>query len=117
MARHRFIVNESIIEYDLFTVKKYPIDIQQTYSFFHQMGKISGDKGSLIHDDSIDATAGSVRHWVEHMAVDETTRMDSKTTDENVAFFAEWGADISPWGNNKELGLSSDRFKRKQTRR
>jgi len=117
MARHRLIVNESIIEYDLHSVKKYPIDVQQTYSFFHQMSKVSVQKGALIHDDSLDAIAGSVRHWVEHMAVDETTRMDSKTTDENVAFFAEWGADISPWGNNKELGLSSDRFKRKQTRR
>jgi len=51
------------------------------------------------------------------MAVDETKRVESKRTDENVAFFAEWGGDISPWGNNKELGLSSDRFKRKQTRR
>jgi hypothetical protein len=117
MARHKFIVSESIIEYDLESIKKYPIDLQQTYSFFHQMCKISVDKGALIHDDSLDAVAGSVRHWVEHMAVDETKRMDSKSTDENVAFFAEWGAEISPWGNQQSLGLSSDRFKRKQTRR
>jgi len=117
MARHKFIVNESIIEYDQFSIKKYPIDVQQTYSFFHQMCKISVDKGALIHDDSLDAVAGSVRHWVEHMAVDETKRMDHKATDENVAFFAEWGADISPWANNSGLGLSSDRFRRKQTRR
>ena len=117
IARHRLIVNESIIEYDLQSIKKYPIDLQQTYSFFHQLGKVSVDKGALIHDDSLDAVAGSVRHWVEHMAVDETKRMEHKKTDENVAFFAEWGADISPWGNNAALGLSSDRFKRKQTRR
>ena len=117
MARHRLIVNESIIEYDQQSVKKYPIDVQQTYSFFHQMCKISVDKGALIHDDSLDAVAGSVRHWVDHMAVDETKRMEHKVTDENVAFFAEWGGDISPWGNNKSLGLSSDRFQRKQTKR
>jgi len=117
MARHRLIVNESVIEYDLESIKKYPINLQQTYSLFHQMSKISMEKGALIHDDSLDAFAGSVRHWVEHMAVDETKRMEHKTTDENVAFFAEWGADIDPWGRGKTLGLSSDRFQRRQTKR
>lgn len=117
MARHRLIFNESIIEYDLESIKKYPIDVQQTYSLFHQITKITMDKGALLHDDSLDAVAGSVRHWIEHMAVDTNKRMESKVTDENVAFFAEWGGDIDPWGNKKTLGLSSDRFRRQQTRR
>jgi len=117
MARHKLIVNESIIEYDLQSIKKYPINLQQTYSFFHQVAKISTERGALIHDDKLDAVGGSVRYWVENMAVDEVKRMNHKTTDENVAFFAEWGGDIDPWGNNKALGLSSDRFKRKQTSR
>ncbi len=117
MARHKLIVSEDIIEYDQQSIRKYPIDIQQTYSFFHQMSKISVDKGALIHDDSLDAVAGTVRHWVEHMAVDENKRIASKQTDENAAFFAEWGGDVSPWGTSGTLGLSSDRYKRSQTRR
>lgn len=73
------------------------------------MAKISRERGSLIHDDSLDAVAGSVRKWVEMLAVDEQVRMSQKETDENIDFMAAWGAEI---GNTHGcLGLSSDRFK------
>ena len=109
MARHRLIVHEDIIDYDVQSVNKYPIDQRESYKFFHQMAKISRERGSLIHDDSIDAVAGSVRKWVEMLAVDEQVRMSQKETDENVGFMALWGAEI---GNTHGcLGLSSDRFK------
>ncbi len=118
MARHKLIVNDEIIQYDVDSVKGYPIDQQTSYQFFHQMSKISVERGALIHDDALDAVAGSVRKWVEHMAVDEVVRMEQKVTDDNVAFFAEWGADIGS-NQNGVLGLSSDRFSRqaKQNRR
>ena len=118
MARHKFIVHEDIIAYDVEASKHYPIDLQESYKFFHQLSKISVDKGALIHDDSIDAVAGSVRFWVDAMALDEKKKIEHKTTDENLAFFAEWGADIgSQRGNRGTLGLSSDRFNRVHTRR
>jgi hypothetical protein len=116
MARHRLIVHEDIIAYDISSTKKYPIDVQESYKFFHQLSKITRDIGSLIHDDSIDAVAGSARKWVERVAVDEKIRMSQKETDENVAFFAEWGADIGE-NQNGVLGLNTDRFKRRQTAR
>ena len=109
MGRHRLIVHEDIIEYDAGSVSKYPLDQRESYKFFHQLAKISREKGSLVHDDSIDAIAGSVRKWVAMLAVNEQTRMTSKETDENVAFFEEWGGDIGH--TNQCLGLSSDRFK------
>lgn len=108
MARHRLIVHEDIIDYDYNSVNSYPIDQRESYKFFHQMAKISREKGSLIHDDSIDAVAGSCRYWVEMIAVDEHKRMASKETDDNVAFFAEWGGEIG--NQNGCLGLSQDRF-------
>lgn len=116
MARHRLIIHEDIIQYDLDASKKYPIDKQESYKFFHQMAKISRDKGSLIHDDSIDAVAGSCRKWVDRIAVDEKIRMSQKTTDENVAFFEQWGGEIGK-NQNGVLGLSSDRFRKSTHRR
>jgi len=108
MARHRLIIHEDIIQYDVDSVTRYPIDQRESYKFFHQMAKISRERGSLIHDDSLDAVAGSVRHWVEMLAIDEHKRMSQKETDENIGFMALWGADI---GNTHGcLGLSSDRF-------
>ena len=115
MARHKLIIHEDIIQYDIDSAKKYPIDQQETYKFFHQVAKISRDRGALIHDDSIDAVAGSVRRWVDRISVDEHIRMDQKETDSNLEFFAEWGADIGIQSNN--LGNMSDRFSRKQTKR
>ncbi|MBV1929749.1 MAG: phage terminase large subunit [Gammaproteobacteria bacterium] len=114
MARHKLIIHEDIIQYDLSSTKKYPIDQQETYKFFHQMVKISTDRNSLIHDDSLDAVAGSVRRWVDRLAVDEKVRMAQKETDDNIAFFAEWGGNIGA-DQNGVLGLSTDRFRRKQT--
>ena len=116
MARHRLVVHEDIIQYDLDASKKYPIDRQESYKFFHQMAKISRDKGALIHDDSIDAVAGSCRKWVDRIAVDEQIRMEQKQTDENVAFFAEWGGDIGT-NQNGVLGLASDRFRKQTSKR
>jgi hypothetical protein len=116
MARHRLIVHTDVLEYDVQTIKKYPVDKQQSYSFFHQMSKISRDPKCLFHDDRIDAAAGTVRKWVDRLAVDELVRMEQKTTDENVGFFAEWGGDIGA-NQNGILGLSSDRFNNKPTAR
>lgn len=116
MARHRLIVHEDIIQYDLDASKKYPIDQQESYKFFHQLSKVSRDKGALIHDDSLDAVAGSCKKWVDRIAVDEHIRMEQRVTDENVAFFAQWGGDIGA-NQNGVLGLSSDRFTRKTVAR
>ena len=116
MARHKLIIHEDIISYDLSSTKKYPIDKQESYKFFHQMVKISREKGALIHDDSLDAVAGSVRKWVDRIAVNQRTRIDQKDTDENVDFFAQWGGDIGA-NQNGVLGLSTDRFTRRQTTR
>ena len=113
MARHRLIVHTDIIQYDLDSTKKYPIDQQESYKLFHQIAKISRERGALIHDDSLDAVAGSCRKWVDRIAVDEQERMEQKATDENVEFFAGWGGNIGTNANGV-LGSSYDRFKRPQ---
>jgi hypothetical protein len=115
MARHKLIVHEDVIQYDLDSVLKYPIDVRETYKFFHQLSKISRDRGSLIHDDAIDALAGSVRRWVDRMAVDEKVRMEQKETDGNISFFAEWGANIG--SDTQSLGNISNRFNKATNRR
>ncbi|QDP66042.1 MAG: putative terminase large subunit [Prokaryotic dsDNA virus sp.] len=109
MGRHRLVVHEDIIDYDVDSVQKYPIEHREQYKFFHQMQKISRERGALLHDDSIDAVAGAVRYWTDRIAVDEKVRMQQKTTDENIEFFKEWGGDIGTHQNGV-LGLSSDRF-------
>jgi hypothetical protein len=56
----------------------------------HQMQKITRDKGALVHDDRLDSFAGAVRIYAEQMAIDESRRIASKQTNENVRFIQEW---------------------------
>ena len=61
---HRLIVDQKIIERDFESSK----DVK--YSLFYQMTRITKDRGSLIHDDRLDALAMAVSYWTEHMARD-----------------------------------------------
>lgn len=67
----KLVVHEDIVARDWNSCSRYPSDVRQTYSLFWQMSRITRDKGSLIHDDRLDAVAGTVRHWVEALAQDD----------------------------------------------
>lgn len=67
----KLVMHEQIIEQDWIDCYKYPSDIRQTYSLLFQMARITKDRRSLIHDDRLDALAGSVRHWVDALGVDD----------------------------------------------
>jgi hypothetical protein len=47
------------------------------------MSRITRDPKALIHDDRLDAIAGSARHWVELIAMDEDK---SKAAAKNEAY-------------------------------
>ncbi len=67
----KLVMHEDIIEQDWKDCRKYPSDKRQTYSLLFQMARITKDRKALIHDDRLDALAGSVRHWVDALGVDE----------------------------------------------
>jgi len=66
MNAHRLVVDPSVVEKDLKQVHKDP-----TYSLFHQMTRLTHERGALKHDDRLDALALGVAYWVEAMARDE----------------------------------------------
>jgi len=65
MMQHRLIINESVIQQDYETSQDDP-----SYSLFYQMTRISYDRGSLAHDDRLEAVYMGVNYWVESMGVD-----------------------------------------------
>lgn len=94
MARHRIIIDPSIVTYDYESTKKYSREKQDSYKLLHQMTRITRDRGALIHDDRLDTFHAVARRLMEYMDVDEREEMDSKETDENLAFLQEWGAQV-----------------------
>jgi hypothetical protein len=67
----RLIMEESLIASEWHACQKYPAERRASYSLLSQMAKITRDRGALFHDDRIDALAGSVRNWVESLAIDD----------------------------------------------
>jgi hypothetical protein len=71
MARHKLVVDTRVIEDDYRTAQLYDADNKFTKTLVYQLSRISYDKGSLKHDDRLDALAIGVNYWVERMAQDE----------------------------------------------
>ena len=110
LARHRVIIHPDVIEYDSQTIQQYPAQQRDSYSLINQLGKMTLERGSLLHDDRLDAVAGAIGAYEELLELDSKTRMEQKRVDENIAFFKEWGGDIG--GNDGQLGNIKDRFRR-----
>lgn len=71
MNQHRLIIDRQLIERDYESTKSYPAEAQNSYRLFYQMTRLTREKGALRHDDRLDAVAGAVAYWLEHMGRNE----------------------------------------------
>jgi len=78
MNQHRLVVDPKVIEKDYKTVQDYPVESQARYMLFHQMTRITKDRGALIHDDRLDALQMAVQYWVDFMAADAEMEIKSR---------------------------------------
>ena len=80
MNQHRLVVDPKVIKRDFESAQGYTPEMQLKYQLFYQMSRITRDKGSLAHDDRLDALSIAVNYWVEQMAQDANRKiMDRKT--------------------------------------
>ena len=68
--QHKLIFDPKVIQQDYESAQKYTVDKQLKYMLFNQLSRITRDKGSLTHDDRLDALAMGVGYWVEQMNQD-----------------------------------------------
>lgn len=68
MMRHKLIVHKQVIIDDYAIYEGNP-----SYSLFYQMTRLSRERGSLGHDDRLDAVTMAVAYWLEQMDHDEHT--------------------------------------------
>ena len=81
MNQHRLVVDPKVIEKDYQTVQDYPVESQARYMLFHQMTRITKDRGALVHDDRLDALQMAVQYWVDFMAADAEMEIKSRKED------------------------------------
>lgn len=78
MNQHRLVIDPKVIENDYKTVQEYPVESQARYMLFHQMTRITKDKGALTHDDRLDALQMAVQYWVDFMAADAEMEIQTR---------------------------------------
>ena len=64
LNQHRLIIDPKLIRKDFDDTP----DVR--YQLFYQLTRITRDRGSLVHDDRLDALSMAVAYWVEQMAKD-----------------------------------------------
>ncbi|UNA00895.1 Terminase, large subunit [Erwinia phage VyarbaL] len=74
LTAHRLVFNTEIIQEDQRSIQKYALEKQSSYSLFNQIANITRDKGSLRHDDRLDALYGAVRQLTTDIDYDEMAK-------------------------------------------
>ena len=86
MTQHRLVLDESL-------ARSESRSEEHKYSLLYQLTHITRDRGSLRHDDRLDALAGAVAYYMRSMAqnVDQAAQAVLETRlDEEIEDFMEW---------------------------
>jgi len=83
MNQGRLIISPRVIEQDVTDCERYAAQHRLSYSLFFQLSKITKDRGSLVHDDRLDALEGGVRHWQALLKIDQLHQVEKQRQREN----------------------------------
>lgn len=89
IGRGALIVNKAIIEQDQQDCARYDGKNRLSYSFFHQLAKVTKERGALLHDDRLDAVEGAVRYWQAMLALDQKKTVERQRAIEHKAMIAD----------------------------
>ena len=81
LSSHRVVIDRTIVTASL------KGDTTSVYDGFHQLTRLTRDRGSLKHDDRIEILSEAVAHWQEQLKVDQDKaerRAKDKAMDEEV---------------------------------
>lgn len=81
MNQHKLIFNKSVVRSDYDSLSKYTVESRLSYSLFYQLSRITRSRGSLKHDDRLDALAIAVNYWTEHMSQDAVKQIRRREID------------------------------------
>jgi hypothetical protein len=75
MNNHRLIIDRRVVERDFASTQHLPPEKALKYQLLYQLTRITRERGSLVHDDRLDALAWAVWYWVEQMSADADRRL------------------------------------------
>jgi|TARA_R110000744_G_scaffold122963_2_gene228011 hypothetical protein len=103
MNQHRLVIDPKVIQDDFDSVQHRPPEQAQRYMLTYQMSRITTYRGSLAHDDRLDALAMGVKYWTDLMSADVdremTDRKEQLLTDELDRFVNGYNINSAPRAN------------------
>lgn len=95
MNQHRLIIDKKCIQSDYDSAREhFSPDKAPQYMLFYQMSRLSKERGSLRHDDRLDALAQGVKFFLDYLDVDQAHQKKMRkeeSTDRLLQQFAnEW---------------------------
>lgn len=109
LGRGALVFDDGLPERDTSSIQRYELARRHTYSFFHQLSKLTRDRDSLVHDDRIDALEGAVRFLQAALAQDQSHALKAQEAAEHKTWAAnplgythgKWAK--APTGRNPSL--------------
>jgi hypothetical protein len=101
LCQHKLVIDVGVIKNDYESTKAYASEKALQFSLIWQLSRISRAKGSLHHDDRLDALSMAVGFWVDKMAQDADRKMaihKERMIDEELERFMEHAIGRRPQG-------------------
>lgn len=92
LNQHLLVVSPSVIRDDLITHEGEGPEDSQKRSLFHQLTRITKEKGCLKFDDRLDSLAGAVGYWMKQLGVDAAKTAECRRESEVVALAAQFAS-------------------------
>ncbi len=92
LSGHRLIVDPAVIKEDYSSVDRYPLETRHHYRLFHQLTRVTREKGALRQDGRLDALAIAVAYFRDKIAQDQDQAAEAAkqaALDAEIAAFLE----------------------------
>lgn len=84
LGKHRLVFNSDLLEADVKSVQRYPMDKRKPFQLFFQIAHITRTPGSLLKDDRVDGLYGAVRFYADKLARDADAEAEKRAAAEYV---------------------------------
>lgn len=81
LGGHKLVIDPTVIENDYKTAQSYPPEKHLHYMLFYQLTRLTNRRGSIRHDDRLDALSIACNYWVTQMAQDADRQIKERKRD------------------------------------
>jgi hypothetical protein len=96
LNQHRIVIDEKVVKADNELEHK-------DYRLFYQLTRITKDRGSLLHEDRLEALSMGVHYWVEHMAKSQDSLIEDHREAMLKAELERFSEHVFGWSQSSDL--------------